>query len=58
MGTHFSWTVTALRPEAVAVAVTARVWLLCTPPTETRVSQPFEMASATRYSSLRTLFPP
>jgi 20S proteasome subunit alpha 6 len=27
--------VTAFRPEAVAVAVTARVWLLCTPPTET-----------------------
>ena len=58
MGTHFSCTVTALRPEAVAVAVTARVWLLCTPPTETRVSQPLAMASATRYSSFLTLLPP
>lgn len=27
IGTHFSCTVTAFKPEAVAVAVTARVWL-------------------------------
>jgi hypothetical protein len=33
------------------VAVTALVWFDCTPPTETRVSQPFALASATRYSS-------
>jgi hypothetical protein len=58
MGTHFSCTVTALRPDAVAVAVTARVWLLWTPPTDTSVSQSFAIASATRNSSLRTLLPP
>jgi hypothetical protein len=30
----------------------------CTPPIDTRVSAPCARASGTRYSSLRTLFPP
>lgn len=51
IGTHFSCTVTAFRPLATAVAVTARVWLDCTPPIETSVSHPLALASATRYSS-------
>src|SRR5258707_10362160 len=35
-----------------------RTWLLWRPPPVTRVSQPPAIASAHRYSSLRTLFPP
>ena len=41
-----------------ATAATWRVWLDCTPPIETSVSQPCASASATRYSSLRVLLPP
>lgn len=40
-------------PLAVAVAVTALVWLDWTPPTDTSVSHPLLLASATRYSSYR-----
>ncbi len=56
--THRSCTVTALSPRCAATPVTARVWLDWTPPIETRVSHPCASASATRYSSLRTLLPP
>src|SRR3954449_9369237 len=45
-------------PTRAATAATCRVWLLCTPPIDTRVSQPWASASATRYSSLRVLLPP
>ena len=46
------------RPRWRATPVTARVWLDCTPPIDTSVSQPWASASAARYSSLRTLLPP
>ena len=49
--THFS-------PTLAATAATWRVWLDCTPPMDTRVSQPVASASAMRYSSLRVLLPP
>ena len=42
----------------LATAATCRVWFDWTPPIETSVSQPLASASATRYSSLRVLFPP
>ena len=45
-------------PVRAAAAATWRVWLDCTPPIETSVSQPLARASATRYSSLRVLLPP
>ena len=45
-------------PIFAATAATWRVWLDCTPPTVTKVSQFCLMASGTRYSSLRTLLPP
>ncbi len=38
--------------------MTWRVWLDWMPPIETSVSQPVSIASAARYSSLRTLLPP
>ena len=38
--------------------MTWRVWFDWTPPIDTSVSQPWASASATRYSSLRTLLPP
>src|SRR6476660_2791754 len=56
--THFSWTRRHLRPSFAATAATWRVWFDWTPPIETNVSAPFASASGTRYSSLRTLFPP
>src|SRR5919206_2147606 len=56
--TQDSCTSTHFSPVAAATAATCRVWLLCTPPIETSVSQPFARASATRYSSLRVLLPP
>jgi hypothetical protein len=56
--TQLSWTSTHVRPTRAATAATWRVWLLCTPPIETSVSQPCASASATRYSSLRVLLPP
>ena len=49
--TQLSWTSTHFSPTRAATPATCRVWLDCTPPIETRVSQPFAMASATRYSS-------
>ena len=48
----------AARPRWQATPVTARVWLDWMPPIDTSVSQPWASASATRYSSLRTLLPP
>jgi hypothetical protein len=45
-------------PTRAAVAATWRVWFDWTPPMDTRVSHPWASASATRYSSFRTLFPP
>src|SRR5689334_8602999 len=56
--TQLSCTSRAVRPKRAATAATCRVWLDCTPPIETSVSQPVASASATRYSSLRVLFPP
>lgn len=47
--THRSCTRALLRPRAAATAATARVWFDCTPPMETRVSEPLERASAARY---------
>ncbi len=41
-----------------AIRATWRVWFDWTPPIETSVSAPWASASASRYSSLRTLFPP
>src|SRR3954467_12469313 len=45
-------------PVRAAAAATWRVWLDCTPPIDTSVSQPLASASATRYSSFRVLLPP
>src|SRR5215207_998033 len=56
--TQCSCTVTTLRPRCLATPVTARVWFDWVPPMETSVSQPRAIASAARYSSLRTLLPP
>ena len=56
--THASCTVTALSPRWAATPVTWRVWLDCTPPIDTNVSQPWASASGIRYSSLRVLLPP
>ena len=56
--THDSCTVTQPRPRWRATPVTARVWFDWMPPIDTSVSQPCASASATRYSSLRTLLPP
>ena len=56
--TQRSCTVTHPRPRWRATPVTWRVWFDCTPPIDTSVSQPWSRASATRYSSLRTLLPP
>ena len=56
--TQLSCTSTHLSPARAATAATWRVWLDCTPPIETSVSQPWASASATRYSSLRVLLPP
>ena len=49
---------TQASPARAAAAATCRVWFDCTPPIDTRVSQPLASASATRYSSLRVLLPP
>src|SRR3954451_12441606 len=56
--TQLSCTSTHFSPTCAATAATCRVWLLCTPPIETRVSRPWASASATRYSSWRVLLPP
>jgi hypothetical protein len=56
--TQLSWMSTHLSPALAATAATWRVWLDCTPPIDTSVSQPCASASATRYSSLRVLLPP
>ena len=56
--TQLSWTSTHFRPATAAAAATWRVWFDWTPPIDTSVSQPCASASATRYSSLRVLFPP
>src|SRR4051794_20698797 len=56
--TQLSCTSTQPRPRCAQTAATCRVWLDCTPPIETSVSQPCASASATRYSSLRVLLPP
>ena len=56
--TQLSWMSTHFIPTRAAVAATWRVWLDWTPPMETSVSQPCAIASATRYSSFRTLLPP
>src|SRR5438093_4478237 len=45
-------------PSRLAAAAVMRTWLLWRPPPVTSVSQPWAMASAQRYSSLRTLLPP
>src|SRR5262249_37955754 len=49
---------THARPSLAATAATWRVWFDWTPPIETSVSQPCASASAARYSSFLTLFPP
>src|SRR5438309_3239587 len=46
------------RPRRLAAAAVMRTWLLWRPPPVTSTSQPCATASAHRYSSLRTLFPP
>src|SRR5262249_17112468 len=56
--TQLSWIRTHFIPRRAATAATWRVWLDWTPPIDTRVSHFCAMASATRYSSLRTLLPP
>ena len=56
--TQPSCTVTAFIPRWQATPVTCRVWFDWMPPIDTSVSQPWARASATRYSSFRTLFPP
>src|SRR5262249_25673799 len=56
--TQLSWIRTHFIPTRAAVAATWRVWLDWTPPMDTSVSHPCATASATRYSSLRTLLPP
>ena len=46
-----SWTVTPSSPRWQATPVTWRVWFDWMPPIDTSVSQPWSIASATRYSS-------
>ena len=56
--TQPSCTVTTFRPRWHATPVTGAVWFDWIPPIDTNVSHPWAIASAARYSSLRTLLPP